>query len=215
LTRTDRFGAADGALATYEGCASLNALFSAASSHYIITTTALNASENTRGSRSSSAVEAVEQEGSCPFLSPAHLQHVHPPPPTTAMDPPRTRSRSRSGFYHFGMSGNVGSNGSGNAVGNGGLMTASGGGLSYAQQSNPGWAPHHGGHSYPESQQQQQQQPHTQGSYLSAGAQRHPTHGAHRHPGAGKQASENRACSRTRCITTHAGYTPRGTQADH
>ncbi|GLD74168.1 E3 ubiquitin-protein ligase RNF38-like protein [Lates japonicus] len=97
-----------------------------------------------------------------------------------AMDPPRTRSRSRSCFYHFGMNGSVGSNGSGNAVGNGSLMNASGGGVSYPQQSNPGWAPHHGGRSYPESQQQ-----HTQGSYLSAGAQRHSSHGAHRHPGAG------------------------------
>ncbi|KAG8004007.1 E3 ubiquitin-protein ligase RNF38 [Nibea albiflora] len=96
------------------------------------------------------------------------------------MDPPRTRSRSRSGFYHFGMNGNVGSNGSGNAVGNGSMMNASGGGVSYPQQSNPGWAPHHGGRSYPESQQQ-----HAQGSYLSAGAQRHSSHGAHRHPGAG------------------------------
>ncbi|XP_051275686.1 E3 ubiquitin-protein ligase RNF38 isoform X1 [Dicentrarchus labrax] len=96
------------------------------------------------------------------------------------MDPPRTRSRSRSGFYHFGMNGNIGSNGSGNAVGNGSMMNASGGGVSYPQQSNPGWAPHHGGRSYPESQQQ-----HTQGSYLSAGAQRHSSHGAHRHPGAG------------------------------
>ncbi|XP_039976159.1 E3 ubiquitin-protein ligase RNF38-like isoform X1 [Xiphias gladius] len=97
------------------------------------------------------------------------------------MDPPRTRSRSRSGFYHFGMNGSVGSNGSGNAVGNGSLMNASGGGVSYPQQSNPGWVPHHGGRSYPESQQQQ----HTQGSYLSAGAQRHSSLGAHRHPGAG------------------------------
>ncbi|KAK1904858.1 E3 ubiquitin-protein ligase RNF38 [Dissostichus eleginoides] len=93
------------------------------------------------------------------------------------MDPPRTRSRSRSGFYHFGMNGNVGS---GNAVGNGSMMNASGGGVNYPPQSNPGWAPHHGGRSYPESQQQ-----HAQGSYLSAGAQRHSAHGAHRHPGAG------------------------------
>ncbi|KAF3838479.1 hypothetical protein F7725_010247 [Dissostichus mawsoni] len=92
------------------------------------------------------------------------------------MDPPRTRSRSRSGFYHFGMNGNVGS---GNAVGNGSMMNASGGGVNYPPQSNPGWAPHHGGRSYPESQQQ-----HAQGSYLSAGAQRHSAHGAHRHPGA-------------------------------
>ncbi|XP_030595915.1 E3 ubiquitin-protein ligase RNF38-like isoform X2 [Archocentrus centrarchus] len=96
------------------------------------------------------------------------------------MDPPRTRSRSRSGFFHFAMNGSVGSNGSGNSVGNGGLVNASGGGVNYPQQSNSSWAPHHGGRSYPENQQQ-----HTQGSYLSAGAQRHSSHGAHRHPGAG------------------------------
>uniref|UniRef100_A0A087XWV8 RING-type domain-containing protein n=1 Tax=Poecilia formosa TaxID=48698 RepID=A0A087XWV8_POEFO len=92
----------------------------------------------------------------------------HPPPPTAspAMDPPRTRSRSRSGFYHFSMNGSVGGN-------DGGLMSASGGGVSYPPPSNPGWAPHHGGRSYP-----------AQGSYLSAGVQRHSAHGAHRHPGA-------------------------------
>lgn len=107
-------------------------------------------------------------------------------PSTTAlllpiMDPPRTRSRSRSGFYHFSMNGNVGGNG--NAAGSGSIMGASGGGGSFPQQSNPGWAPHHGGRSYPENQQQ-----HNQGSYLSAGAQRHSAHGAHRHPGTGELA---------------------------
>lgn len=137
-------------------------------------------------------------------ISPVYLYHVPPPPPCfSAMDPPRTRSRSRSGFFHFGMN-SVGSSGGGNAAGNGGMMNASGGGGSYQQQSNPGWAPHHGGRSHPESQQ------HTQGSYLSAGAQRHSSHGAHRHPGAGKLASVNRARSPARCIITHSltGYTP-------
>lgn len=105
------------------------------------------------------------------------------------MDPPRTRSRSRSGFYLFGVNNNVGNNGSGNAVSNASMMNASGGGVSYPQQSNPGW-PHHGGRSYPENQPQ-----HTQGNYLSAGAQRNSSHGAHRHPGAGKQPSVNRACT--------------------
>lgn len=126
------------------------------------------------------------------FISPDYLHHFHPPPTSSslAMDPPRTRSRSRSGFYHFGMNSNIGNNGSGNAVGNASMMNASGGGVSYPQQSNPGWAPHHGGRSYPENQPQ-----HTQGSYLSAGAQRNSSHGAHRHPGAGKQPSVNRACS--------------------
>uniref|UniRef100_A0A1A8HZ93 Ring finger protein 38 n=1 Tax=Nothobranchius kuhntae TaxID=321403 RepID=A0A1A8HZ93_NOTKU len=100
------------------------------------------------------------------------------------MDPPRTRSRSRSGFYHFAMNGSVGSNGGGNAIGNGNLVSASGGAVvNYPPQNNPGWAPHHGGRSYPESQQQQQS--HGQGSYLSAGVQRHSAHGAHRHTGAG------------------------------
>uniref|UniRef100_A0A1A8L9U5 Ring finger protein 38 n=1 Tax=Nothobranchius pienaari TaxID=704102 RepID=A0A1A8L9U5_9TELE len=100
------------------------------------------------------------------------------------MDPPRTRSRSRSGFYHFAMNGSVGSNGSGNAIGNGNLVSASGGAVvNYPPQNNPGWAPHHGGRSYPESQQQQQS--HGQGSYLSPGVQRHSAHGAHRHTGAG------------------------------
>ncbi|MED6265059.1 hypothetical protein CHARACLAT_021598 [Characodon lateralis] len=97
------------------------------------------------------------------------------------MDPPRTRSRSRSGFYHFSMNGSVGGN-------EGGLMNASGGGVSYPPPSNPGWAPHHGGRGYPEGQQQQPLPPppqHAQGSYLSAGVQRHSGHGAHRHPGAG------------------------------
>ncbi|XP_013869522.1 E3 ubiquitin-protein ligase RNF38 isoform X1 [Austrofundulus limnaeus] len=102
------------------------------------------------------------------------------------MDPPRTRSRSRSGFYHFAVNGSVG--GGGSAVGNGNMMSATGGGggggLNYPPQSNPGWAPHHGGRNYPESQQPQQQQ-HGQVSYLSAGVQRHSAHGAHRHPGVG------------------------------
>ncbi|CAL8356960.1 unnamed protein product [Merluccius merluccius] len=131
--------------------------------------------------------------------------------PASAMDPPRTRSRSRSGFYHFGVSANGGAasgNGSGSggsAAGGAALLAAAagaggGGPLSYSQQQggNPGWAPHHGGRSYPESQQQ----PPPQGGYLQGpgvgpqGAylqvpgvgppQRHPAHGAHRHPGAGE-----------------------------
>ncbi|KAM8847825.1 E3 ubiquitin-protein ligase RNF38-like [Synchiropus picturatus] len=101
------------------------------------------------------------------------------------MDPPRTRSRSRSGFYHFGVNNgnnNVGASGGGSAVGNGSLVNAAGGGgMSYPQQGSAGWTPHHGGRSYPDNQQQQQQS----ASYLPAGAQRHPSHGAHRHPGAG------------------------------
>ncbi|XP_037531750.1 E3 ubiquitin-protein ligase RNF38 [Nematolebias whitei] len=100
------------------------------------------------------------------------------------MDPPRTRSRSRSGFYHFALNG--GGAGGGSAVGNGSLMSSSGGGgggLNYPPQSNTGWAPHHGGRSYSEIQQPPQQ--HGQGSYLPAGVQRHSAHAAHRHPGAG------------------------------
>ncbi|KAM9376459.1 E3 ubiquitin-protein ligase RNF38-like isoform 2-T2 [Pholidichthys leucotaenia] len=96
------------------------------------------------------------------------------------MDPPRTRSRSRSGFFHFAMNGSVGSNGGVNGVGNGSLMNPSGGGGSYPQQSNPTWASHHGGRSYSDSQQQ-----HAQASHLSAEAQCHSSHGAHRHPGGG------------------------------
>ncbi|XP_028316336.1 E3 ubiquitin-protein ligase RNF38-like isoform X2 [Gouania willdenowi] len=100
------------------------------------------------------------------------------------MDPPRTRSRSRSGFYHFSMNGAVGGNGGGNAVGAGSMMmNAGGGGLSYSPQNNPGWTQHHGGRGYPENQNQQQQ--HAQGNYLSAGGQRHSAQGAHRHPGPG------------------------------
>lgn len=117
------------------------------------------------------------------------------------MDPPRTRSRSRSGFFHFGPNG--GGNSGGNAVGNGSLMNASGVGVNYPQQNNPGWASHHGGRSHPDTQQ------HTQGSYLSAGAQRHSAHGAHRHPGAGKQASVNRACSSV-STSLHTVTTPEG-----
>ncbi|XP_054648692.1 E3 ubiquitin-protein ligase RNF38-like isoform X2 [Dunckerocampus dactyliophorus] len=99
------------------------------------------------------------------------------------MDPPRTRSRSRSGFYHFAMSTTPGGNTGGNALGNGSMVNATGGGaLSYPQQSSAGWASHHGGRGYPENQQQQQQQQQQPGSYLSSGAQRH---GAHRHPGTG------------------------------
>ncbi|XP_061542258.1 E3 ubiquitin-protein ligase RNF38-like [Phycodurus eques] len=96
------------------------------------------------------------------------------------MDPPRTRSRSRSGFYHFAVSNPAGGNSGGNALGNGSMMSAGGGGgggMSFPQQSNAGWAPHHGGRGgYPDSQPQQP------GTYLAAGAQRH---GAHRHPGSG------------------------------
>lgn len=142
--------------------------------------------------------EELSEEGVCSacldldlYLSIVYPHHAHSPSPCSpAMDPPRTRSRSRSGFYHFGMNGNVGSNGGGNAVGNGSMMNAGGEGVSYPPQNNPGWAPHHhGGRSYPESQQQ-----HAQGSYLSAGAHRHSSHGAHRHPGAGKQPSVHGAC---------------------
>lgn len=123
------------------------------------------------------------------------------------MDPPRTRSRSRSGFYHFSVNGNVG--GSGGAAGSGGLMSAGGGGLSFPQpQSNPGWAPHHGGRSYPENQQQQ----HNQGSYLAAGAQRHSAHGAHRHPGPGEQASAERR-RRRRYVPGLTESTPSGQAA--
>lgn len=155
---------------------------------HLIKTIALNASENTRSSRWSSEVTGrVERERRKSGLkseAPARTSHYihHRRRPFLAMDPPRTRSRSRSGFFHFAMNGSVGSNGGANAIGNGGLMSASGGGVNYPQQSNSSWAPHHGGRSYPENQQQ-----HTQGSYLSAGAQRHSSHGAHRHPGAGKQ----------------------------
>ncbi|KAM9511252.1 E3 ubiquitin-protein ligase RNF38-like isoform 1-T1 [Salvelinus alpinus] len=90
------------------------------------------------------------------------------------MDPPRTRSRS--GFFHYGMNG--GGNGN-NTINNGNMMNASGGiGVNYPQQNNPGWVPHGARGSYSENQ-------HTQGNYLSGGAQRHPSHGAHRHPGTG------------------------------
>ncbi|KAJ3587454.1 hypothetical protein NHX12_011051 [Muraenolepis orangiensis] len=104
------------------------------------------------------------------------------------MDPPRTRSRSRSGFYNFGMNGSGATNGNNNPAGNGAVgMTASGGGLTYSQpSSNPGWAPHHGGRSYPETPQQGGYLgPGPQGGYLGPGPQRHSPHGAHRHPGAG------------------------------
>ncbi|CAL8302727.1 unnamed protein product [Arctogadus glacialis] len=96
------------------------------------------------------------------------------------MDPPRTRSRSRSGFYHFGMNSSGATNGNNtNTVGNGAVMINAGGGGNYSQQSNnPGWATHHGGRVYPESQQQ------TPGSYLGPGPQRHSSNGAHRHQGA-------------------------------
>ncbi|XP_077388574.1 E3 ubiquitin-protein ligase RNF38-like isoform X1 [Festucalex cinctus] len=96
------------------------------------------------------------------------------------MDPPRTRSRSRSGFYHFAVNNPAGANSGGNALGNGSMMSAAGGGgggggMSFPQQSNAGWAPHHGGRGgYPENLPQQP------GAYMAAGAQRH---GAHRHPG--------------------------------
>ncbi|XP_077589489.1 E3 ubiquitin-protein ligase RNF38-like [Stigmatopora nigra] len=98
------------------------------------------------------------------------------------MDPPRTRSRSRSGFYHFAVNNPAGGSGGGgagnNALGNGSLMNAGGaGGMSFPQQNNAAWAAHHGGRGgYPESQPQQPT------TYLAAGAQRH---GAHRHPGTG------------------------------
>ncbi|XP_061691427.1 E3 ubiquitin-protein ligase RNF38-like [Syngnathoides biaculeatus] len=91
------------------------------------------------------------------------------------MDPPRTRSRSRSGFYHFAVNNPAG----GNSGGNGSTMSASGGGggMGFSQQSNAGWAPHHGGRGgYSDSQPQQP------GTYLAAGVQRH---GVHRHPGTG------------------------------
>ncbi|KAM6980248.1 E3 ubiquitin-protein ligase RNF38-like [Aplochiton taeniatus] len=96
------------------------------------------------------------------------------------MDPPRTRSRSRSGFYHYGMNGGGGN--SSNAMGNVSMINASGGvGLNYPQQNTAGgWAQHHGARNYSENQQQ-----HAQGTYLSTGPQRDASHGAHRHPGAG------------------------------
>eukprot|EP00063_Salmo_salar_P093016 XP_014067851.1 PREDICTED: E3 ubiquitin-protein ligase RNF38-like [Salmo salar] len=85
------------------------------------------------------------------------------------MDPPRTRSRSRSSFFHYGMNGG----GNGNNAINNGNMNASGG----IGVNNTGWAPHTA-RSYTENQ-------HTQGNYLSSGAPRHASHGAHRHPGTG------------------------------
>ncbi|KAK6298463.1 hypothetical protein J4Q44_G00315180 [Coregonus suidteri] len=90
------------------------------------------------------------------------------------MDPPRTRSRSRSGFFHYGMNG--GGNGN-NAINNGNMNASGGIGVNYPQQNNTGWAPHTA-RSYTDNQ-------HTQGNYLSGGAQRHASHGAHRHPGTG------------------------------
>nr|XP_061786015.1 E3 ubiquitin-protein ligase RNF38-like isoform X2 [Nerophis lumbriciformis] len=93
------------------------------------------------------------------------------------MDPPRTRSRSRSGYYHFPMN-TPGSNNGGNTLGNGSLVNAAGGGaMSYPQQSTAGWPPHHSGRGYPENPQQQQPV-----SFLSSGPQRLV---AHRHPGTG------------------------------
>ncbi|XP_012989068.1 E3 ubiquitin-protein ligase RNF38 [Esox lucius] len=92
------------------------------------------------------------------------------------MDPPRTRSRSRSGFFHYGMNGGGSGN---NANNNVNMMNASGGiGVSYPAQNNPGWVSHGARGSYAENQ-------HAPGNYLSSGSQRHASHGAHRHPGTG------------------------------
>lgn len=131
------------------------------------------------------------------------------------MDPPRTRSRSRSGFYHFGLmngggatNGNTGSNSGGNGAM---VMMSASGGVNYSQQGNNpgGWATHHhGGRPYPENQQ------HPQGSYLGAGPpQRHSAHGAHRHPAAGKTLQQPAAMGcmepfhpRTVCAPIHYEY---------
>ncbi|KAG9347187.1 hypothetical protein JZ751_006114 [Albula glossodonta] len=100
-----------------------------------------------------------------PTPSPFTSSYNHPQAP--AMDPPRTRSRSRSGFYQHSM------NSGGNNNINSGINTS--GGISSAshQQHNPGRLPH-GAHSPTEN-------PRTPGNNLPVGAHRHTGPGAHRH----------------------------------
>ncbi|KAJ8390987.1 hypothetical protein AAFF_G00097650 [Aldrovandia affinis] len=103
-----------------------------------------------------------------PTPSPFTSSYNHPQPP--AMDPPRTRSRSRSGFYQYNM------NSGGNNINNN-INTSGGISGAHHQQHNPGRLPL-GAHSPTENQR-------TQGNNLPVGAHRHTGPGAHRHLGAG------------------------------
>lgn len=125
--------------------------------------------------RLSGALESSSAASHSPPTSPFHHHHHHHHHsyPVT-MEPPRTRSRSRSGFYHGGLS-----NSNGNAGSGGGALSPAGG-ISH----------HHHHH-----QQQQQQfgaaHGHMEnlrppGSMLSPGAHRHAGPGMHRNSGAGK-----------------------------
>ncbi|KAJ8382643.1 hypothetical protein SKAU_G00034210 [Synaphobranchus kaupii] len=104
-----------------------------------------------------------------PFTSSFSYNH----PQNPAMDPPRTRSRSRSGFYQYSM------NSGGNSNNTNNIITNSGGIGIYHQQHNPGRLPL-GAHSPTENQRNV-----TPGNNLSVGAHRHTGPGAHRHLGAG------------------------------
>uniref|UniRef100_A0A4W4FHJ7 RING-type domain-containing protein n=1 Tax=Electrophorus electricus TaxID=8005 RepID=A0A4W4FHJ7_ELEEL len=108
---------------------------------------------------------------SSPLTSP-FLSHPHP----MAMEPPRTRSRSRSGFYQYGANGGP----NGNSAGSGGALNSLGGvgaNLPPQQQQNSGCVPL-GAHGHTENLR-------PPGTILSPGSHRHSGPGAHRNSGAG------------------------------
>ncbi|KAG7461662.1 hypothetical protein MATL_G00193400 [Megalops atlanticus] len=114
--------------------------------------------------RLSLAPGSSSQSQSPAVHSPFATSSSHPQHP--AMDPPRTRSRSRSGYYQY----SVNSGGNSNNSMNSGSINMSG---AHHQQHNPGRLPL-GAHSPTENHR-------TPGHNLPVGTHRHAGPGAHRH----------------------------------
>ncbi|XP_012687304.1 E3 ubiquitin-protein ligase RNF38 [Clupea harengus] len=145
--------------------------------------------EVARGARNHSHTAArlsLALGSSSPSQSPPTSSHIasslHHQPPPMATEPPRTRSRSRSGFYQCGVNGgaNGNNNSSGSNINNGSSIHNTGGaiGVSHTQQHNSGCIPF-GAHGHTENLR-----PH--GAILSPGAHRHHSGpSAHRNLGAG------------------------------
>lgn len=152
--------------------------------------------EAVRGSRNHSQTAArlpLALGSSSPSQSPPTSSHLasslHHQPPPMATEPPRTRSRSRSGFYQCGVSGgaNGNNNSSSSNINNGSSIHNAGGaiGVSHTQQHNSGCVPF-GAHGHTENLR-------PPGGILSPGAHRHSGPSAHRNLGAGKEPSRPHA----------------------
>lgn len=120
-----------------------------------------------------------------PSQSPPTSSHsassLHHQPPPMATEPPRTRSRSRSGFYQCGVNGGANGNNnssSSNINNSSGVHNTTGAiGVSHTQQHNSGCVPF-GAHGHTENLR-------PPGGILSPSAHRHSGPSAHRNIGAG------------------------------